>query len=130
MEAMEPTSPDTNAVPEVEKDFILFVDKEGKFSGDYEAPSEEELAETQPQSAVNEETGEINWDCPCLQSALAPPCGDFFREAFSCFVASKTDPKGGDCLEKFAAMQDCFRAHPEVYLKGIEDEHEGNDESL
>lgn len=100
---------------EQEKDFILFVDKEGKFSGDFEPPTE------QPQSAINEETGEINWDCPCLQSALAPPCGEFFRDAFSCFVASQTEPKGSECLEKFAAMQDCFRANPEIYLKGVED---------
>ncbi|PJF18711.1 hypothetical protein PSACC_01443 [Paramicrosporidium saccamoebae] len=100
---------------EQEKDFVLFVDKEGKFSGDFEPPTEE------PQSAINEETGEINWDCPCLQSALAPPCGEFFRDAFSCFVASQTEPKGSECLEKFAAMQDCFRANPEVYLKGAEE---------
>jgi intermembrane space import and assembly protein 40 len=108
-----------------EKDFVLFVDKEGKFSGNYEPPTEEErILDTKPQTAIDEETGEINWDCPCLQSALAPPCGEFFRDAFSCFVASKTEPKGSDCLEKFGAMQDCFRAHPEIYLKGLE---EGDD---
>ncbi len=73
-------------------------------------------------SAINEETGEINWDCPCLKSALAPPCGEFFKEAFSCFVSSKADPKGSDCLDKFAAMQECFRVHPDIYL--AEDDHE------
>lgn len=71
-------------------------------------------------TAINEETGEINWDCPCLKPALAPPCGEYFREAFSCFVASKVEPKGSDCLEKFAAMQECFQAHPEIYLKDLE----------
>lgn len=68
------------------------------------------------ESAINEETGEINWDCPCLKTALAPPCGDFFKEAFSCFVASKTEPKGKDCLEKFTVMQECFRANPHIYM--------------
>lgn len=124
--------PARTTVTDEEKDFILFLDEKGQFTGDYESPMEEEgegeEASRQdginnPQSAINEETGEINWDCPCLQSALAPPCGEFFREAFSCFVASKTEPKGSDCLEKFASMQNCFRDHPEVYLKhSLEDD--------
>ena len=41
-----------------------------------------------------------------------------FREAFSCFVFSEEEPKGIDCVEKFKAMQDCFRANPEVYGEG------------
>jgi intermembrane space import and assembly protein 40 len=41
-----------------------------------------------------------------------------FREAFSCFVFSEQEPKGIDCVEKFKAMQDCFREHPEVYAEG------------
>lgn len=102
-----------------DKDFVLFVNKEGQFSGDYETPPFESAAP--PQGPIDEETGEINWDCPCLQSALAPPCGEYFKAAFSCFVASKTEPKGSDCLEQFSAMQDCFRAHPEVYHSGHED---------
>lgn len=119
---------------EQEKDFILFVDKEGRFKGDYDPLPEDTLSGSEPQGPINEETGEINWDCPCLQSALAPPCGEFFREAFSCFVASKTEPKGSDCLEKFAAMQDCFRAHPDIYLKGLDmqevDVHESGQKSV
>ena len=75
-------------------------------------------------TAINEETGEINWDCPCLKSALAPPCGDFFREAFACFVASNAEPKGSDCIRQFSEMQDCFRAHPDIYMRG--DETEGS----
>lgn len=46
------------------------------------------------------------------------PCGPQFREAFSCFVFSEKEPKGIDCVEKFKAMQDCFREHPEVYAEG------------
>jgi len=53
------------------------------------------------QGAFNEETGEINWDCPCLGGMAHGPCGEQFREAFSCFVFSKEEPKGMDCIEKF-----------------------------
>lgn len=59
---------------------------------------EEEAGE---QGAFNEETGEINWDCPCLGGMAHGPCGEEFREAFSCFVFSKEDPKGVDCIERF-----------------------------
>ncbi|KAI0666692.1 hypothetical protein C8Q78DRAFT_1072335 [Trametes maxima] len=65
--------------------------------------------------AFNPETGEINWDCPCLGGMAHGPCGMQFREAFSCFVFSEAEPKGIDCVEKFKAMQECFREHPDVY---------------
>ena len=68
--------------------------------------------------AFNPETGEINWDCPCLGGMAYGPCGMQFREAFSCFVFSEADPKGIDCVEKFKAMQECFREHPDVYGDG------------
>ena len=68
--------------------------------------------------AFNPVTGEINWDCPCLGGMAHGICGPQFREAFSCFVFSEKEPKGIDCVEKFKAMQDCFRAHPDVYGEG------------
>ena len=46
------------------------------------------------------------------------PCGEDFKAAFSCFVYSEAEPKGVDCVEKFKAMQDCFRLHPDVYGEG------------
>jgi hypothetical protein len=130
------------------------------------------------ESAYNEETGEINWDCPvsdifltqadisgasvmplasanadvfpslacsspatitttitttttihnpqpksaptsqCLGGMAQGPCGEDFKAAFSCFVHSDQEPKGVDCVEKFKAMQDCFRKHPDVYGEG------------
>ena len=76
----------------------------------------------QPQpgaTAFNPETGEINWDCPCLGGMAHGPCGMQFREAFSCFVFSEQEPKGIDCVEKFKAMQDCFREHPDIYAEGV-----------
>lgn len=84
----------------------------------------------EPASAVNPETGEINWDCPCLKSALEPPCGHTFKAAFSCFVASKTEPKGIDCHELFKAMQECFQAHPEKYGAILDEDGEENESDI
>lgn len=88
------------------------------------APPETPVEGESPQGessggAFNPETGEINWDCPCLGGMAHGPCGEQFREAFSCFVHSEADPKGIDCVEKFKAMQDCFREHPDVYGDGM-----------
>ena len=82
------------------------------------AEAEAESQEAGGGGAFNPVTGEINWDCPCLGGMAYGPCGLQFREAFSCFVFSDQEPKGIDCVEKFKAMQDCFRAHPEVYADG------------
>jgi intermembrane space import and assembly protein 40 len=57
--------------------------------------------EADQQGAFNPETGEINWDCPCLGGMATGPCGEEFKAAFSCFVYSKEEPKGVDCIEKF-----------------------------
>ncbi|KAG9124808.1 Oxidoreductase [Ceratobasidium sp. 392] len=86
--------------------------------------SEEDKDRAANQGAYNPETGEINWDCPCLGGMAHGPCGSQFREAFSCFVYSNEEPKGVDCVEKFKAMQDCFREHPDVYGEEIDDEDE------
>ncbi|KAL7629884.1 Oxidoreductase [Parahypoxylon ruwenzoriense] len=78
--------------------------------------------EANQQGAFNPETGEINWDCPCLGGMAHGPCGEEFRAAFSCFVYSKEEPKGMDCIDKFQHMQDCFRLHPEVYGEELDDD--------
>ena len=57
--------------------------------------------EADQQGAFNPETGEINWDCPCLGGMADGPCGPEFKEAFSCFVFSKEEPKGMDCIDRF-----------------------------
>ncbi|BGP44102.1 Oxidoreductase [Rhodotorula kratochvilovae] len=84
------------------------------------------------QAAFNPETGEINWDCPCLGGMADGPCGEDFKAAFSCFVYSEAEPKGIDCVEKFRGMQECFRKHPDIYGDesedlAAEDEDEGFD---
>ena len=68
-----------------------------------ETPSslDETAEEASQEGAFNEETGEINWDCPCLGGMAHGPCGEAFRASFSCFVFSKEDPKGMDCIEHF-----------------------------
>lgn len=78
--------------------------------------------ESESQSAYNPDTGEINWDCPCLGGMAHGPCGEEFKAAFSCFVYSEEEPKGIDCVEKFKSMQDCFRKYPEIYKEEIEDD--------
>ncbi|EXJ83256.1 hypothetical protein A1O1_06875 [Capronia coronata CBS 617.96] len=82
---------------------------------------EEEAAN---EGAFNPETGEINWDCPCLGGMAHGPCGPEFREAFSCFVFSTEEPKGMDCIDKFQNMQQCFQRYPEVYKGELEDDEE------
>ena len=52
------------------------------------------------------------------------PCGEEFRAAFSCFVYSKEEPKGMDCIERFKGMQHCFREHPDVYGEELAEEDE------
>ncbi|KAJ5716004.1 uncharacterized protein N7483_013185 [Penicillium malachiteum] len=76
------------------------------------------------QAAFNPETGEINWDCPCLGGMAHGPCGEEFKAAFSCFVYSEEEPKGMECIDKFKGMQDCFRQHPEIYGAELEDDDE------
>ncbi|GAA6007929.1 coiled-coil-helix-coiled-coil-helix domain-containing protein [Rhodotorula paludigena] len=85
-------------------------------------------ADSSQAAAFNPETGEINWDCPCLGGMADGPCGEEFKQAFSCFVYSEAEPKGIDCVEKFRGMQDCFRKHPDIYGDEAEDLADGEEE--
>ncbi|KAM0326540.1 hypothetical protein ACHAQA_006409 [Verticillium albo-atrum] len=90
------------------------------------APGSPEALEQEAgqQGAFNPETGEINWDCPCLGGMADGPCGEDFKAAFSCFVYSNEEPKGIDCIEKFQGMQDCFKKYPEIYDPELSDDRE------
>ncbi|CAL9729216.1 hypothetical protein MOUN0_G01442 [Monosporozyma unispora] len=90
----------------------------------------EKEEEVNQEGAYNEETGEINWDCPCLGGMADGPCGEEFKEAFACFVYSEADPKGIDCVEKFQNMQNCFRKYPEHYADQLKDEQEVSEEII
>ncbi|KAH7929872.1 hypothetical protein BV22DRAFT_1191711 [Leucogyrophana mollusca] len=92
------------------------------------APPEAENEEESSGGAYDPVTGEINWDCPCLGGMAHGPCGPQFREAFACFVHSDKEPKGIDCVEKFKAMQTCFREHPEIYGEEIMDDDDDDGE--
>ncbi|XP_006461166.1 hypothetical protein AGABI2DRAFT_221721 [Agaricus bisporus var. bisporus H97] len=111
------TNPDTDRETPENK-------SEGEKEGEGEGEEGSSSDGTAQGGAYNPETGEINWDCPCLGGMAHGPCGPEFREAFSCFVFSEVEPKGIDCVEKFKGMQDCFRRHPEVYGDEIMDDDE------
>lgn len=126
-----PLTPDASQV-NAAKDFVHEVDihldalidnAERALKGDYTPNPNSKMAPVSPdaeaQGAYNEETGEINWDCPCLGGMATGPCGEEFKAAFSCFVHSSQEPKGMDCIEQFKGMQDCFRRHPETYGEEI-----------
>lgn len=91
-----------------------------------EAPQDAQDLEDSAHSegAFNEATGEINWDCPCLGGMAHGTCGEQFRAAFSCFVYSKDEPKGMDCIDKFKEMQGCFREHPDEYGAELEEDED------
>ena len=111
--------PQSASIAAVELESPSPKEAETEAEGTPEAISEKaEEAEDSSSAAFNPETGEINWDCPCLGGMAHGPCGEEFRAAFSCFVYSEQEPKGMDCVEKFKGMQDCFRLHPEIYGEG------------
>ncbi|KAJ2339469.1 Oxidoreductase [Coemansia erecta] len=87
-----------------------------------------EQPENEQAQAFNPETGEINWDCPCLGGMAHGTCGEEFKAAFSCFVYSEEEPKGIDCVSVFKAMQECFREHPEEYAAELDDGEEDEKE--
>ncbi|KAH8723603.1 hypothetical protein GQ44DRAFT_619835 [Phaeosphaeriaceae sp. PMI808] len=82
------------------------------------------------QGAFNPETGEINWDCPCLGGMADGPCGEEFKAAFSCFVHSTEEPKGMDCIDNFKIMQNCFRKYPEVYGSELDSDADDDEDDL
>lgn len=108
------------------KDQVIFLRK-GESLPPITVLSDRESRKKEPQSAYNEETGEINWDCPCIKGALEPPCGDTFRTTFECFVRSKADPKGADCIQHFAALQKCYQDNKEIYLDNLGDDDDDTD---
>lgn len=101
---------------------VEVVEEPGEAGAGSEGAAGDLEAEAQREGAFNEETGEINWECPCLGGMAHGPCGEDFKAAFSCFVYSSQEPKGIECIDKFKNMQDCFRKYPEVYSEELRDE--------
>ncbi|CAG8558449.1 12504_t:CDS:2 [Ambispora leptoticha] len=99
------------------------VDENASQKIDDEKTLENTNEETQD-GAYNPETGEINWDCPCLGGMAKGPCGEQFKAAFSCFIYSNAEQKGADCLDAFREMNDCFKKYPDVYKNELADEND------
>ncbi|KAG5274478.1 hypothetical protein AALO_G00136750 [Alosa alosa] len=104
------------------KDKIIFVTKE-----DHEAPSNAELVADDPNDPYEDHglilpNGDINWNCPCLGGMASGPCGQQFKEAFSCFHYSKEEVKGSECVENFRNMQECMQRYPELYPQDDDNE--------
>ncbi|ORX96567.1 hypothetical protein K493DRAFT_314437 [Basidiobolus meristosporus CBS 931.73] len=111
--------------PKEEKEIASVSETEPTSESPETTATEEEQDQT---AAFDPVTGEINWDCPCLGGMAKGPCGEEFKEAFSCFVKSGAEPKGIDCVEKFSAMQNCFREHPEEYSDVLDDDDDDEEE--
>lgn len=119
-----------DSVSESDKENLQLSDEKGEGKKAESMPLNDEKdmgaveEEVKQESAYNPDTGEINWDCPCLGGMAHGPCGEEFKEAFACFVYSEAEPKGIDCVEKFQHMQDCFRKYPEHYAEQLADPNE------
>jgi len=101
---------------QIGKDRVIFATKE-----DHSSPSSVVLGDEPRDASMSGlimANGDINWNCPCLGGMASGPCGYQFREAFTCFHYSESESKGSDCIEKFAAMQDCMLQYPNLYPNG------------
>ena len=59
------------------KDVIMFMEPSEATTPSRATPTS--TSDNDDQSAAfNPETGEINWDCPCLGGMAKPPCGEAF----------------------------------------------------
>lgn len=98
-------------------DMIIFATAE-----DHSKPSTVKLPDPEPATGLILPSGEINWNCPCLGGMATGPCGLEFREAFSCFHNSTTEPKGSECYDAFREMHLCMAEYPELYNKDDDDD--------
>ena len=62
------------------KDVSIFVTKE-----DIDKPEAVTTLAHDEQYGIVLPSGELNWDCPCLGGMAYGPCGQEFKDAFSCF---------------------------------------------
>ncbi|XP_033124565.1 mitochondrial intermembrane space import and assembly protein 40-B-like [Anneissia japonica] len=108
------------------KDKIIFATKE-----DHEKPSKVDFGEIEEEGeGLILPNGDINWNCPCLGGMATGPCGVEFREAFSCFHYSESEPKGSDCLQPFRTMQECMVQYPTLYPTNDDNDDIDNSDPL
>ncbi|CAG5074023.1 Similar to chchd4-a: Mitochondrial intermembrane space import and assembly protein 40-A (Xenopus laevis) [Cotesia congregata] len=62
-------------------------------------------------------SGEINWDCPCLDGMASGPCGSEFKESFLCMFNSNTNEEQDnlECLTSFKNLFTCMSEYPDFY---------------
>eukprot|EP00049_Salpingoeca_infusionum_P000028 m.36565 g.36565 ORF g.36565 m.36565 type:complete len:144 (-) comp10025_c0_seq1:251-682(-) len=106
-----------------DKDVVLFVTKEEEQELGFDEEVEQAPLAADLGEAVGP-NGDINWDCPCLGGMTEGPCGELFKEAFSCFVYSQAEDKGSDCVEQFQAMHECLRENMDFYDTSAGDDEE------
>lgn len=104
----ESSSPNTGAAPESFGLTPPSAEAEQKIVALPEAPKSET-------KLTREEEIEEALNCPCIDAMREGPCGNDFIAAYRCFLESDTEPKGMDCVDKFATMQTCMAEHPEEY---------------
>lgn len=51
-------------------------------------------------------------------------CGEQFVGSFSCFIKSKEEEKGVDCVTFFKDLQQCMASHPEAFQEFFAEEEE------
>jgi intermembrane space import and assembly protein 40 len=61
---------------------VIFNEAKKEVDSEPKAEKKEGEAPEGQQSAYDPETGEINWDCPCLGGMANGPCGEEFKAAF------------------------------------------------
>lgn len=66
-------------------------------------------------------------ECPCVAELRDGPCGEVFTEAFVCFIKSKAEEKGSDCVSPFIALQKCIQANQDAFAKYDLDDNDTKD---
>ncbi|CAK8689338.1 mitochondrial intermembrane space import and assembly protein 40-like [Clavelina lepadiformis] len=107
------------------KDKIIFVTEEY-----LETPSNTVLLPDNPDEVDTSNVGailpngEINWDCPCLGNLPNGPCGQNFRDAFSCWVENRNDEAtfAEKCWDNFTKWEGCISEHRDIYRPSGDDD--------
>ena len=111
----------------------MLCEGEEKPAAEAEAEEEEEEEEEEEVNPMTGESGgklpdpddaaeiEEALNCPCIDGMKEGPCGDTFVAAYRCFLESKAEERGSDCLDQFQGMQACFVENADYYEKKDEE---------
>lgn len=93
---------------------------------DHENPQKTDVVQQSP--GIIYPSGEINWDCPCLDGLASSPCAETFKKSFTCFYYSKEEAKGSDCLPEFVAFKECMDENEDYFRKDSDEEKAEDDD--